>query len=417
MQTPETLSKSNQINRPPLVLIGASVRAAAQSARRGGYRVIGIDLFGDTDTRELCDEFYLLSPGIQQMPRPELGDRVLAAIRGLPILPVGGLRCWPADLPASGLVGGELKENGPTGSRLAGNGPTGSPLAGNRSPGEGRFQPLEALREFDDLQEFADDPIIRFPETTKVMTPPSHGKWLRKRIDSCGGLGIRWAASGGQDHLGDQEDSGDQGSQMRLQRWVRGRPFGATLICDGCQTTLIGVCRAVVNRIGPFPFVHSGSIGPVVLAPRVTDGITRFATRVAQTRRLQGLFNLDFILGEQDRAWILEVNPRWSASMELIENQLRESDPTRSLIAMDLQSRERPLCGAERSSLGGRPRSIYSKRIHFASRPLVFDRKRWAAALRPGVSLHDVPADGQQIGAREPICTEIERLEWSKEES
>ena len=90
MQTPETLSKSNQINRPPLVLIGASVRAAAQSARRGGYRVIGIDLFGDTDTRELCDEFYLLSPGIQQMTRPELDGRVLAAIQGLPILPVGG---------------------------------------------------------------------------------------------------------------------------------------------------------------------------------------------------------------------------------------------------------------------------------------------------------------------------------------
>ncbi|MDA9859004.1 hypothetical protein N9D23_12860, partial [Rubripirellula sp.] len=142
MQTPETLSKSNQINRPPLVLIGASVRAAAQSARRGGYRVIGIDLFGDTDTRELCDEFYLLSPEIQQMTRPELGDRVLAAIRGLPILPVGGLRRWPADLPADGFLGSDPTEN--WGSE---NG-----VSGDRSSGRGTFRPPGSFRDFDDLR-------------------------------------------------------------------------------------------------------------------------------------------------------------------------------------------------------------------------------------------------------------------------
>ncbi|MDF1840194.1 MAG: hypothetical protein P1U77_02095, partial [Rubripirellula sp.] len=60
---------------------------------------------------------------------------------------------------------------------------------------------------------------------------------------------------------------------------------------------------------------------------------------------------------------------------------------------------------------------IYFKRIHFASRPQVFRRKRWTAALRLGSSLHDIPVDGQRIGMGEPICTEIERLEWNAEES
>ncbi|MEE2935307.1 MAG: ATP-grasp domain-containing protein [Planctomycetota bacterium] len=421
MQTPETLSKSNQINRPPLVLIGASVREAAQSARRGGYRVIGIDLFGDTDTRELCDEFYLLSPGIQQMTRPELDGRVLAAIQGLPILPVGGLRCWPADLPSDGLFGSDPTENG-----VSENG-----VLGDHSSGQRAYRPPGCFRDFGELRDFAGDPAIGFPETIDAITPPGRGKWLRKRTDSCGGLGITWAAkrdssslfyqrpTGDKNQAADQNHLGDQGSETRLQRWVRGRPFGATLIHDGDQATLVGVCRSVVTRIGTFPFAYGGSIGPVALPPSVSDGITRFADRVAETRRLKGLFNIDFILDGDNRAWILEVNPRWSASMELLEGQLRESDPTFSLIAMDLRSRERRLRSVERLSLrcqprsNYQPRSIYFKRIHFASRSQVFRRQRWTAALRLGSSLHDIPVDGQRIGMGEPICTEIERLDWN----
>ena len=155
MQTPETLAKSNQMDRATLVLIGASVRAAAQSARRGGYRIIGIDLFGDTDTRELCDEFYLLSPENQQMARPPLADRMLAAIRGLPVLPVGGLRRWPVGLQICDLPMGGLPSD--------------------RSPGSGGDQPLEAFRNFDDLPEFADDETICFPETIHAATPPRPG--------------------------------------------------------------------------------------------------------------------------------------------------------------------------------------------------------------------------------------------------
>ncbi|MFG0261828.1 MAG: hypothetical protein ACF788_05505, partial [Novipirellula sp. JB048] len=47
--------------RSAVTLVGASVRAAAESAARAGLRVIGVDAFGDRDARAACDHFVLLS--------------------------------------------------------------------------------------------------------------------------------------------------------------------------------------------------------------------------------------------------------------------------------------------------------------------------------------------------------------------
>ena len=44
-----------------VVLIGASIRSAAQSAQRAGFQVLGIDHFGDVDTRQACREFWILN--------------------------------------------------------------------------------------------------------------------------------------------------------------------------------------------------------------------------------------------------------------------------------------------------------------------------------------------------------------------
>ena len=62
MQPPATISGESEAEtvRSPLILVGASVRAAAQSAQTAGFSVIGIDLFGDTDTLRACDRYHRL---------------------------------------------------------------------------------------------------------------------------------------------------------------------------------------------------------------------------------------------------------------------------------------------------------------------------------------------------------------------
>ncbi len=375
MQPPEKQASENHDSRPKLALLGASVRAAAQSARRGGYYVIGIDLFGDTDTRASCDEFYLLQPD-----HPATLAPIAAAVRGVSVRRVGGIR-RPLD---------------------------------DRLPSDGNQPSSATWRNFDDLEEFADDSVVRFPEVIAATKPPPAGRWLRKQLDSCGGLGVGWATAqwAADSERTSEAAASDAGLRdVVFQRWIRGRPFGATLMHDGTRTELIGVCRSTVIRLGDLPFVYSGSIGPVHCRGWLHDALVRFGASAAKSRNLCGLFNIDFILDSQRRIWVLEINPRWSASMELIELRLRESDPKQSLIAAGLQAEARPLSSEAWSRLVCQPGTTYVKRIHFASRSMAFDRREWERNRRPAETLHDLPVDGQRILAGEPICTTIEAIQ------
>ncbi len=75
------------LGMPPsrLILVGASVRAAAQSAARAGFQVTGIDLFGDIDTVAACQNYV------------PLGKSTLSTVTDLhpdsatPVIVAGGL--------------------------------------------------------------------------------------------------------------------------------------------------------------------------------------------------------------------------------------------------------------------------------------------------------------------------------------
>src|SRR5438270_12333970 len=46
------------MNQPTLVVAGLSARMLAESARRAGWRVIALDLFGDVETRASVDDWH-----------------------------------------------------------------------------------------------------------------------------------------------------------------------------------------------------------------------------------------------------------------------------------------------------------------------------------------------------------------------
>jgi predicted ATP-grasp superfamily ATP-dependent carboligase len=51
----------------------------------------------------------------------------------------------------------------------------------------------------------------------------------------------------------------------------------------------------------------------------VHASLERFAKIVAQETGIRGLWQADFQIDPQGQLWLLEINPRWSASMELHE--------------------------------------------------------------------------------------------------
>ena len=252
-----------EIPRGTVVLIGASIRSAAQSARHAGFRVLGIDQFGDLDTREACEHFWELD---EFGSNPEF----LRLCKRFPVLTVGGLNSH------RGLV--ESLE------RDCAAWPSADPVAAPLS---------ESL--WDDTSWLADlsqTCNLKFPTTlrmTDAMNRPlsvEGGRWLQKSRKSSGGLGVRWYGSGlinaGSLSSGNERDEpacqpstildhaatlGNRDPNATppdtvVQRWVAGRPHGATLICNGTDSRLLGICQSLFTRKNDLPVCLSRFVWP-----------------------------------------------------------------------------------------------------------------------------------------------------------
>ena len=78
---------------PGILIVGASARAAAQSAARGGFRVCAADLFADRDLREVAN-------CLRVRRYPADFTRVRQAWATLPLVYTGALENYPELLAA-----------------------------------------------------------------------------------------------------------------------------------------------------------------------------------------------------------------------------------------------------------------------------------------------------------------------------
>ena len=89
MQPPSTsfTQTLSQARGKPIVLVGASVRAAAESACRGGLEVVAVDCFGDEDTR-LASQRWISATRPSRDDIAFINDCLLSERR---VMKVGGL--------------------------------------------------------------------------------------------------------------------------------------------------------------------------------------------------------------------------------------------------------------------------------------------------------------------------------------
>ncbi len=380
-----------------IVLIGASVRAAAQSASRAGFCVTGIDLFCDSDTEAACHQLFAV-PG---MSHSNAGDgdpdafgpvgleRIIHACRGLPLVEVGGLR-------AGNLLSQRL-------SRLC---PQLGPAADVR----------KQIGDVEFLREMAASSGMRFPRshrrwpTTTAWHPP--GRWLVKKRSSCGGLGVHW-----------QDADSTIAADELLQQWVAGRSYGASLLSDGGDVVVLGACRSLFQRRGRLPFVYAGSFGPISLSPEVAHKLRRLGMQIVAATKLRGLFNVDYLLDREGNAWLIEINPRWSGSSEVIERRLVDRHALgveSSLFALSIQAiqgKNISLVSRQDLAESAETNPVFLKRIVFARADLCFRRSLLTqlSGLANGndihTAIHDVPREGTVIRQGEPMLTLISCFE------
>lgn len=268
--------------RPRILVVGASARAAAASAVRAGFAVSAVDLFGDADLRAVAETVAWSTAGLSE---------TLRSLRGVPWMYVGGLENRP------GFVRRLARTN---------------PLWGVEAA------PLRRVRDPLALQAVWREAGLPFPETLPAGgPPPSGGDWLRKQTCSAGGLGVTPFDSE------DEAQSPPTSLRRRtfLQRRVEGEPWGATFVGDGRRATLLGATRQIVaaDVDAARPFLYGGSIGPLPLDAATAEILQRLGATAVAAFGLRGLFGIDVVRDRHGAPWTLEINPRYTASIEIIE--------------------------------------------------------------------------------------------------
>ena len=275
-----SMSRAATPTRPPILIAGASARAAAFSAVAAGLAPQALDLFADDDLATCC-------PTIRVAGYPRGFAGAARSLPGSPWLYTGGLENHPR------IVEAISRERS-----LWGNG--GAVLRRVRDPW-GVAETLHAAK--------INVPPLRRADNSR---PPGID-WLLKSTGSSGGLGVR---------LGDQCVPPSTGRhRWYVQERVLGRSLGAVFLAADGAARLLGVTDQLVGTswTGAPPFHYAGSIGPLRLTPRARATVARIGDCLAAEYQLVGLFGVDLIRDRQGRYWPVEVNPRYPASAEVLE--------------------------------------------------------------------------------------------------
>lgn len=331
-----------------ILILGASARAAAASARRAGLVPFAVDLFADADTELICEQVWRCPPDRYPGGLFELAKQAPP----MPWVYTGGLENYPE------LVGELARERD-----LWGNGP--EVLAEVRNP--------KRLAELITHPDLSGPPVVMPGEDA-----PASGTWVRKPLRGSAGKGVR---------IADAEDCRgilDPNAGYYLQAFWAGR--SASVVFRDRRP--IGFTRQLVGTdwLHAAPFAYAGNVSWVC-------SLKTFMPLVLSLRTTTGIWGVDLLVTDCSCP-VLEVNPRYTASVEVIEHTTGQA--------------------AFGPTPGVRPRNspVVGKGIYYAPCPVTFPASGpWDESLaraadvwhRPDFA--DLPHPGDRIEPGQPVLT------------
>jgi predicted ATP-grasp superfamily ATP-dependent carboligase len=338
-----------------VLIVAASGRALAASARRGGFVPLVADFFGDQDTIAVAAAHVRLCDGLQR------------GMRRYNILPA--LESLAARQKPTGIVYGTGFEDRP---ELIGSILRRWKLLGN---------PPEVVARAKDpvgLSKLCRGNGIVHPDIS--FSPPSDPiNWLRKRKGGAGGQHIRTGVDGGD----------ASGGPFYYQRRVDGTPTSALFLADKSRALVLGFSVQWSSPTPEQPFRYGGAVQPAWLGHAAVQAMTETVQKLAAGLSLVGLNSADFLVDEHGGIQLLEINPRPGATLDIFE-------PTDdSLFAMHIAACEGILpAKAPRFEQARASAIVYADR-DIAAFPTL-DWPHWVA---------DRPAVRSRIARGDPLCT------------
>jgi predicted ATP-grasp superfamily ATP-dependent carboligase len=345
-----------------VLIVGVSTRALAESASRAGYSCQSVDAFGDLDQKSRVSNVGLsrdLGRSYSAAAAVAVGRRFPAACAAY----VGDLENHPAAVRRLAR-----------GRRLLGNTP--ATLVRVRNP----VTLAEAVRRGGGRV-----PLTLLP--SQARDGPAGVRWLRKPQRGGGGSGVR-----------EWEPGAPLGPHELVQESIEGMLGSAAFVADGHRAVLLGMSRGLAGdpALGAAGHRYCGSLYPFSAEPALLDRMNAIVGAATAAFGLVGLNGIDFVLRDGE-PYVLEINPRYSASMELIERG-------RGLSVFEAHV---AACGGSLPAFDPATQpEVLGKAVLYARRAVtVGDSERW---LRRD-DVRDIPFSGERIRRGHPVCTVFAR--------
>jgi uncharacterized protein len=335
-----------------VLIVAASGRMLARSALRAGIVPFVIDLYADLDTQCLAKSYQhlntleaaVLAPAVKKF---QLRFNLSNVIYG------SGLENYPESVDYL-----DAKLN----------------LLGNSAAEFRQVQDKQYF--FNVLHGLA----IPFPEVF-FSEPPKQQLCLQKPVYGEGGMGIIFGSSSQTDSKG-----------VYWQQHIDGVPMSVLFIADGQHVNTVGFNRQWTTALDIHQqFVFAGAINQADLPEAEKIKLEHWLAKLVPVLSLKGMNSLDFIW-DGSSSWILEINPRPSASM-----MLYDADFAKGLLHEHMQS-----CISSIEATNFTAKKVRAFEILYADRDFeVSDEFTW-----PRWSMNQ-PAPGCLIRNKQPICSII----------
>ncbi len=290
-----------------ITIVGASGRQIAEIAEKAGYRCQVVDLFGDRDTRLICnrsqqsDSSFVFD--LQQLSEEsQSGQPITGFEDGTEFLITGGVERRSGLLDALSQTGALRSVSVESMSELGDPGKINQCFNQLKTEtGISSFELFLSEDEFWSRHDETDDPFEEF---------------IHKSLNGCGGQSVK---------LVDRSTLA-----LRLpagtvfQKRLSGTPISA-LYCSSfaeseCNVSTLGVTQQLVGESFCIasPFQYCGSVSGYQLTPEHQSNVDAIGQSIASRFGLRGVFGVDFI-HNANGVYPVDINPRFTASTEIIQ--------------------------------------------------------------------------------------------------
>ena len=344
-----------------IIVAAISSRAYVQAAIHAGFEVIAIDAFADVDTQKYAKQVLQVPVNNGQFE----ADAFLKVLQKIDLKKYSGL-CYGA--------GFELQPNFLTeiAKRI--------PIIGNDPQTIHSCKNPQLLTEFCNANNMA-TPIIAFSRPTNTLG------WLKKQIGGSGGAHIKpvLPLEIPINHC------------VYYQKIQAGIPYSCLFLANEKNVQVIGFNEQWCNSSAVLPYRFGGVVSHADLSENVKATITEFIAKATLHFGFKGINSCDFLLHE-NKVYMLEINPRLSASLQLYS--AKKGD----LFAAHIQA-----CADELKQWPTVEKQAKAMHIVYANKaasvPVDMDWPKWVC---------DIPQPNSEIAAGAPICTVLANARTAK---